>query len=84
MAATEFFVVLPYDIYPGFVQQVIQDVSLALFTTVSLSGRLLVHLSLDSRCCQPHSKFDILFPGGVATYEPIILQVCHTINSLLP
>ena len=37
------FVVLPCDIYPGFVQQVIQDVSLALFTAVPLSGRFLVH-----------------------------------------
>ena len=42
VAATEVFVVLPRDNYPGFVQQVIQDVSLALFTAVPLSGRLLV------------------------------------------
>ena len=41
VAATEFFVVLPCDIAPGFIQQVIQDVSLVLFTAVPLSGRLL-------------------------------------------
>ena len=36
------FVVLPCDIHPGFVQQIIQDVSLALLTAVPLCGRLLV------------------------------------------
>ena len=35
------FVVLPY-IYLGFIQQVTQDISLALFTAAPLSGRLLV------------------------------------------
>ena len=42
MVATEFFIVLPCDTYPVFVQQVIQDIFLALFTAVPLSGRLLV------------------------------------------
>ena len=36
------FVVLPCDIHPGFVQQIIQDVSVALFTAAPLCSRLLV------------------------------------------
>ena len=81
MAATEFFVVLPCDIYPGFAQQVIQDVSLALFTAVPLSGRLLVHSFIVGQLpLLTTFEIDFLFPGGVVTYEPIILQVCHTIN----
>ena len=36
------FIVLPCGIYAEFFQRIIRDVSLAFFTAVSLSGRLLV------------------------------------------
>ena len=65
---------------PGFVQKVIQDVSLVLFTAVSLSSRLLVcsfHCSIDSRSwLLAMFEIDFLCPGGVAMYE---LEVWHTI-----
>ena len=71
---------LPCDIYPGFVQQVIQDISSALFTAVPLSGRLLVH-SFQLLLLATF-EIDILFPAGVVTYEPIILQVYHAMPCL--
>ena len=37
------FVALPCGIYTEFVQQIIQDVTVAFFTAVPLSGRRLVH-----------------------------------------
>ena len=69
------FIVLPCDIYPGFVQQQPFD---------SAVGFLFVHFIIGQLSLLATYKIDILFPGGVATYAPIILQVCYTINSLLP
>ena len=67
--------------YPGFVQQIVQDIS-TFFTAIPLSGMLLVHsiVGQSPLLALFEIQFDFLFPGGVATYEPIILQVCRTIN----
>ena len=55
---------LPCDIYPGFVQLVIQDISLALFTTVPLSGRLLVHFIVGQLLLLATFEIDFSFQGG--------------------
>ena len=51
----------------------------------SLNGRLLVRLFYCSTVAVASYIRNFLFLGGVATYDPIICQVCsHPIKSLLP
>ena len=47
----------------GFVQKVIQDVSLALCTAIPLSGRLLVCFIIGQLPLLATFEIDILFPG---------------------
>ena len=70
-----------------FVQQRIQDASMALFTAVySTVGFSFVHSigQLSLLLATFEIDFFFLFLVGVTTYDPIICQVCHTIKSLLP
>ena len=72
-------------VYSEFVQQRIQDASMALFTAVhSTLGFSFVHSIVQLSLLLATFEIDFLFLGGVATYDPIIRQVCHTIKSLLP
>ena len=50
----------------------------------SAVGFLFVHFIVGQSSLLATFEIEFLFTGGVATYEPIILQVCHAINSLLP
>ena len=46
-------------------------------------GFLFVHFIVGLSPLLAIFEIDFLFPGDVATYELIILKVCHAINSLL-
>ena len=77
-------------VYSEFVQQRISDASMTiLFTAVhSMVGisfvQSIVQLSLLLTTFEMIFLLLLLsFLGGVATYDPIICQVCHTIKSLL-
>ena len=67
MAATDSFRCLLCDI-PGFIQKVIQDVSLVLFTAAPLSDRLLVHTIVRQLPLLATFEIGLLFSGGVAMY----------------
>ena len=57
---------------------------MALFTAVhSTVGFSFVHSIVQLLLLLATFKIDFLFLGGVATYDSIICQVCHTIKSLL-
>ena len=69
------FIVLPCDIYPEFVQKVIQDVSLVCLRLLRLVvGFLFVHSIAQQSLLLATFEIDFLLPMGVATYKAIIVR----------